>query len=1037
MNDPSSSLPVGSDELVDLGRRALHEVCPSYRPQKGHRIDGNHYVLVEPIGSGGFGEVWKALDTRDQNSPVAIKFLHPDRVGDRIDEERFEQEANLVREFRHPSIPAIRGIGRHHTPEGADIPFIVMELVSGKTLRKTEIPTLRGKIEVIRSILSALDHAHDRGVIHRDLKPENVIVEGEGEGLKVHIMDFGLAKIRRTEESRNLTLSGAIVGTPRYMSPEQARDSRKVDARTDLYSVGVMLYEGATGKLPVSGDTHIEFLENLLHREPISPRRLNPDLSPGLEAIIVKCLEKDRNHRYGNAKELLQDLELHLEGKSPKHAHLLTSLFALRRRIRKQPLPWVVSSAAILVLLAVMADRARSQPGLAESKGAPSGVSEQPRTPEIRAFELAPGIRLELAWIRPGEFIMGDRKGRKMESTEHKVTLTQGFWMGVTEVTQGQWKAILGSNPSRFRWGDELPVEDISWIDCQTFLGLLNEKFRAERGELIFDLPSEAEWEYACRAGTRTGYSFGDKKEDLEEFAWVRGNADGKTHPVAQRRPNPWGLYDMHGNVWEWCRDWYDPSYVGGPTDPTGPDMGQLHSIRGGSWVGHGPDSRSAYRSGVFPTYHDYNGGCRIILHERPVTTTKFTVKDAAPTSGGSIGGAFPIVDPAGHTAFDIASDGTHLYIFGSELVAAGETQWRIEKRLSSTGALVAGFGTGGVVNSNSGPGDNSGSMHILIDSTYMYLLSAREMGNGAATYNYYMEKRTLSTGALVPAFNSTGTLTGSSLGANGPVGFAIDSTSIYLVMGIVTGASSGDGQIEKRDKTTGAYITAFGTSGIVTETPTANLNAFLEVVSDGTNLYVVGAQNGNPGTHNLSLWIEKRLASDGSLVAAFGTGGVVVEAPPFASLSIGLGIAQDGTSLYILDGQRPNTEPNATFRVEKRSMADGSLTTSVSSAGVFISDVPAAGGLPNRMVLSGTSLYFFGQSNTGRVGEDQWYIEKRKTADLSFDTTFGTAGVVLSNPTAGKDGAFLGTVSGGILYAVGFQDSGAGNEWRIEARWK
>jgi hypothetical protein len=417
------------------------------------------------------------------------------------------------------------------------------------------------------------------------------------------------------------------------------------------------------------------------------------------------------------------------------------------------------------------------------------------------------------------------------------------------------------------------------------------------------------------------------------------------------------------------------------------------------------------------------------------VTTANFTVDDAADTSGTSIGGGFPVISAPGQTAYEIASDGSNLYIFGSQFVAAGESQWRIEKRLSSTGALVADFGSGGVVTCNSGPGDNSGSMHILIDSTYMYLLSALETGKGAATYNYYMEKRMLSTGALVPAFNTTGTLTGTSLGTHGPVGFAIDSTSIYLVMGIVK--ADAYGQIEKRNKTTGAYVTGFGTAGVVTDNPTPNLDAFLEVVTDGTNLYIVGARNGNPGTQNLSLWIEKRLDSDGSLVAAFGTGGEVVEAPPLASLSIGVGIAQDGTSLYILDGQRANIGVNANIHIEKRSMADGSLTSSVSSAAVFTSDGAGAGGVPNHMVLSGTSLYFFGQTKAGTVRDHQWHIEKRKTVDLSLDATFGTAGVVLSNPSAGKDGALLGTVSGGILYGVGFQNNGLRNVWRIEARWK
>jgi serine/threonine protein kinase len=617
MNDPSPSFPAGSDDLVNLGRRALNELSPGYRPETGHQIDGKRYALVEPLGSGGFGEVWKALDTQDHQSPVAIKFLRPDRVGDRMSEERFEQEAALARDLSHPAIPALRGFGRHESSDGVEIPFIVMDLVSGKTLRKAQLPTLRERIEVIRSLVSALSHAHDRGVIHRDLKPENVIVEGEAESLKVHVMDFGLAKAKGTEESLDLTQSGATVGTPRYMSPEQARDSRKVDARTDLYSVGVMLYECATGRLPVTGETQIEFLENLLHRDPIAPRRQNPAISPTLEAIIIKCLEKNRIHRYRNAKELLEDLELHLGGKSPKHARLLTGLYQLRRHLRKQPLPWVLSSVSLLLLLTAVVDRLRTESGASSPRpgSPPSEVAEPPKTPKICTFELGEGVQMKLAWLPPGSFIMGDRNSRRVEMIEHPVTFARGFWMGVTEVTQGQWTAILGTNPSRFKGDDELPVEDITWNDCQAFLVRLNEKCKDARGELRFDLPSEAEWEYGCRAGTRTRFSFGDRKEDYEEFAWFRDNSGGRTHPVAMKRPNPWGLYDMHGNVWEWCRDWYDPSYVGGPADPAGPEKGELRSYRGGSWLGSGIDSVSSYRGGILPGWHDYNGGCRVILH--------------------------------------------------------------------------------------------------------------------------------------------------------------------------------------------------------------------------------------------------------------------------------------------------------------------------------------------------------------------------------------------------------------------------------------
>jgi hypothetical protein len=420
------------------------------------------------------------------------------------------------------------------------------------------------------------------------------------------------------------------------------------------------------------------------------------------------------------------------------------------------------------------------------------------------------------------------------------------------------------------------------------------------------------------------------------------------------------------------------------------------------------------------------------------VATANFTVNDVADTSGTSIGGGFPVIQPAGSVAVEAATDGTNLYIFGSQVVAAGDTEWRIEKRLCSTGALVAGFGTGGVVNSNPGPGDDSGSMHILIDSTSMYLLSARETASGAKIYNYYMEKRTLATGALVPAFNTTGTLMGTNLGTGGPAGFTMDSTAIYVAMGAnLTNIPTGVGQVEKLDKTTGAYITGFGALGVVSENPTPNWNLFTEVTTDGTNLYLVGGQGGTLGDQNFSLWIEKRLCADGSLVAAFGTGGEVVEAPPVASSGGGLSIAQDGTSLYILNIQRPNAGAIVTFKLEKRSMTDGSLTTSATSAapGIHLG-AGTAESVPQLMAFSGSSIYLIAEAGVA-AGDDQWWIEKRKTADLSLDATFGTAGVLTINPTPSIEGPMTGVVGGGILYVIGDQNNAGAGEWRIEAMWK
>ncbi|MDO4576192.1 MAG: SUMF1/EgtB/PvdO family nonheme iron enzyme [Planctomycetia bacterium] len=225
-----------------------------------------------------------------------------------------------------------------------------------------------------------------------------------------------------------------------------------------------------------------------------------------------------------------------------------------------------------------------------------------PRTPGDRMVKTIKGVEYAFRWCPAGSFMMGGDG-----YTQHRVTLTQGFWMLETEVTQAMWESVMGSNPSYYK-GSKRPVECVSWHDCVEFC----EKLSQESG-LKITLPTEAQWEYACRAGTTTAYSFGDSKDELYrygnycdksctgDFSWKdTSHTDGhdKTAPVGSFKPNPWGLYDMHGNVWEWCQDWYDEDYYAeSPTsDPKGPDSGSSRVDRGGSWYYFAGGCRSAYR---------------------------------------------------------------------------------------------------------------------------------------------------------------------------------------------------------------------------------------------------------------------------------------------------------------------------------------------------------------------------------------------------------------------------------------------------------
>jgi formylglycine-generating enzyme required for sulfatase activity len=208
-----------------------------------------------------------------------------------------------------------------------------------------------------------------------------------------------------------------------------------------------------------------------------------------------------------------------------------------------------------------------------------------PRPKESLLLDLGEGVEMEFVLIKPGKFMMGDPDGDLGEKPVHEVRITRPFYLGKYKVTQRQWEVVMGNNPSYFK-GPRNPVENINWEEAQTFLQKLNERL-AHTG-LKFRLPTSAQREYACRAGSTTRYSFGDNAEELDQYAWYRRNSDGRTHPVGEKKPNAWGLYDMHGNTWEMCLDWFDDQsdyYGQSPTDdPQGPAFGAFRVIRGGSW---------------------------------------------------------------------------------------------------------------------------------------------------------------------------------------------------------------------------------------------------------------------------------------------------------------------------------------------------------------------------------------------------------------------------------------------------------------------
>jgi formylglycine-generating enzyme required for sulfatase activity len=301
-----------------------------------------------------------------------------------------------------------------------------------------------------------------------------------------------------------------------------------------------------------------------------SPRPI--DAAPQREAATPPVREKDRP-------------EVHRQTTSDTRV-----ITGLSRRLKRLLL--LVGFLCLLVtgLYLVLSQRTLGPQSQPEPRNARTTEGTQPES------SLTNSLGMQFALIPAGEFLMGSTSGTGHDLV-HTVRISRPFYLGSHEVTQGQWEAVMGNNPSHFKSDANRPVETVSWGEVQKFIDKLNTR----EGGTKYRLPTEAEWEYAARAGSTTAYSFGDDSRQLGKYAWFADNAGNTTRPVGKLQPNGWGLYDMHGNVWEWVQDWYGTYTTEPVTDPQGPASGLLRISRGGGWQFTAWYCRSVYRYRLVP----------------------------------------------------------------------------------------------------------------------------------------------------------------------------------------------------------------------------------------------------------------------------------------------------------------------------------------------------------------------------------------------------------------------------------------------------
>jgi formylglycine-generating enzyme required for sulfatase activity len=624
-------------QLADRAK-ALGQEQPPLCPGQ---VLGN-YLLLEALGSGGMGRVFKAVHQRMKRQ-VALKVIAPELVRSAAARERFRREVEAVARLASPYIVAAYDAG-----EDGGRDFLVMEYIDGCTL--ADLVKRQGPLPVetaLRYTLQAargLAHAHVAGVFHRDVKPANLLLARDG---TVKVLDLGLAHLESAEQETTPGRAAprAFMGTAQVMAPEQAWDPAAADGRADIYSLGCTLYYLLTGQPPYESKTTLEVL--LAHRDgPIpSLRQAQPGCPAEVDALFRRLVAKRPEQRPASMHEVCAECERLLEQQpSP------------RRRIRRLALAGVLAAIGASVAALLIAAMSGHGP-----EGSPDPAKARDDQPAVIASPAGRAPVIEMVRIPAGELWMGspdsDRHAAADERPRQKVKITQPFLLSRKEITQAQYEEVMGTNPSAFsrkgRFKDrvkeketgQLPVESVSWLDAVCFCNRLSERHGLEpyykingervtvRGGKGYRLPTEAEWEYAARGGTSTTWPFGEKVADLGQYAWFADNAGDVTHPVGGKKANPFGLFDMAGNVPEWCWDRYDPEYYGRQpaSDPAGPGYGAIRVFRGGAWNSRAPETRPAGRNALGIAYSVQTivgiRAARLLL----ILSSKGTPRDAAP----------------------------------------------------------------------------------------------------------------------------------------------------------------------------------------------------------------------------------------------------------------------------------------------------------------------------------------------------------------------------------------------------------------------
>jgi formylglycine-generating enzyme required for sulfatase activity len=553
---------------------------------------------TDRLGKGGFGRVYKAWD-RIMEDYVAIKMVNPnekDEIKEAIEQYPLVKEVLKARKLSHDSLVKYFDAFYFEITNSFDQEeqwqVAVMELVDGPDLSKFGFRALDNnrKKDIVGQILDGLGYLHNHHIIHRDIKPPNILVQKSGNNYRVKITDFGISKHIASDYS----LVSNVIGSWEYMPPEQFQKGGKIGYNADIWSFGVMLYELFTGVLPFgrrsSGQTVGEIIYNIQHEA--IPSQVETIAEP-YRSLIKACLVKDRDQRPKAAQEIIDILSGKKGATQPiSPATQVISNTNYTETINGVPLEMVFVQGGSFMM------------GATPEQGDDAGSNEKP----------SHKVSLDSFYIGKYPVTVGQLK-QFIDETKYQTDADKGGGSNIW--TGSEWKMQEGVNwecdeKGYVRTQDEYdyPVIHVSWNDAAAFSQWLSEKTGKN-----FRLPSEAEWEYAARGGQKTKrYKFSGSNNP-EEVAWHYENSGSKPHPIGRKKPNELGIYDMSGNVWEWCEDDWHDNYNGAPTNRRAwidSPRGDRRVLRGGSWDSLTRNCRVSYRGWDLPVYWNYDLGFRL-----------------------------------------------------------------------------------------------------------------------------------------------------------------------------------------------------------------------------------------------------------------------------------------------------------------------------------------------------------------------------------------------------------------------------------------